>query len=93
MTSSNSRILFIDDEENLLNSYQRHFYKSYRVDVARGGEEGLKKLASGGPFAVVVSDFRMPGMNGVEVLQEIKQRSPDTIRIMLTGFARSPHGH
>ena len=81
------KILFIDDEQSILRAYQRGFRKTFDLDVAGGAEEGLEKINTDGPFAVVVSDFKMPGMNGVELLRAVKESSPDTIRIMLTGYA------
>lgn len=80
-----SKVLFVDDEPNVLQSYQRNLRKILSLDVACGGEEALERISSEEPYAVVVSDMRMPGMNGLELLSEVKTRSPDTVRIMLTG--------
>lgn len=82
-----NRILLVDDEENVLSAYTRVLRKRFKVDVALGGELALGQLARNGPYAVVVSDQRMPGMDGVELLSRIKDLSPDTTRIMLTGNA------
>jgi len=83
------RILFIDDDQNLLSSLQRQFQKDFTISIARGGDEALASIyhadSQQSPFAVVVCDMGMPGMNGVEVLQRIKDISPDIVRIMLTG--------
>jgi response regulator RpfG family c-di-GMP phosphodiesterase len=57
------------------------------VQTAQSPELGLQTVAEKGPFAVVVSDFRMPGMNGIQFLAEVKRANPDTVRIMLTGQA------
>ncbi len=59
----------------------------FETEIARGPEEGLAALADSGPFAVVVSDLRMPVMDGVQFLSKVKAMSPDTIRVMLTGQA------
>lgn len=83
----NSKILFVDDDPNLLAAFQRSFRKVFSFDTAEGGTQALKLLTSSGPYAVVVVDMNMPGMNGVEVLEHIHLRSPDTVRIMLTGNA------
>ncbi len=81
----NAKVLLVDDEINILNGYKRHLRKQFDIDTALGGQEGLKMISSNGPFAVVVSDMRMPEMNGLEFLQQVKSRAPDTVRMMLTG--------
>lgn len=81
------RVLFVDDEPNVLQSIKRGLRKEFDIDTAEGGEEALGKLQANGGYAVIVSDMRMPGMNGVEFLKEAKKRSPDTVRMMLTGNA------
>lgn len=86
MKSSN-KILFVDDEENVLQGYRRALRKQYDLHLALGPEAGLKALEEEGPFAVVVSDYAMPEMNGVELLKRAKQISPNTVRLMLTGYA------
>ncbi|NCC52145.1 MAG: response regulator [Spartobacteria bacterium] len=85
--SEGLHILFVDDEQSVLDGVQRTLRKEYRIDVACGGEQGLALIREKGPFAVVVSDMRMPVMNGAEFLGLVKDMTPDTIRIMLTGFA------
>ncbi len=79
-------IMFIDDEERVLKSMRAMFRKDYEVHLANSGAEALSLLEQH-DIDVVVSDQRMPEMTGVEVLTEIKQRSPRTIRILLTGYA------
>ena len=81
------KVLFVDDEPNVLQSIKRNLRKDFDVDTANGGEEALQKLASNGEYAIVVSDMRMPGMDGVEFLSKAKQQWPDTVRMMLTGNA------
>ena len=81
------RILFVDDEPNLLAAVQRQTRKHFEIETAVGGEEGLAKFEKEGPFGVVVSDLRMPGMNGIEFLAKVREMSPGTVRLMLTGFA------
>jgi response regulator RpfG family c-di-GMP phosphodiesterase len=83
----NPEILFVDDEPDLLAGIQRSLKKEFTVDTAVGGGAALEMLRGRSPYAVVVADMRMPGMNGVELLVEMERRSPDTIRIMLTGNA------
>lgn len=81
------KILFVDDDQNLLDSYRRQLRKTFEISTANGGNEGLECLARQSPFAVVVSDMRMPRMDGVTFLTEVKTNWPDTIRVMLTGNA------
>ena len=80
-------ILFVDDEPNILSSFRRSFYKRFKVVTACGAEEGLQCLKDAGPFAVVISDMRMPGMDGVAFLAAVRAQSPATVRMMLTGNA------
>jgi response regulator RpfG family c-di-GMP phosphodiesterase len=81
------RILFVDDEPNILESYTRGLHKHFAVDTALGGEAALDLLARNSPYALVVSDLRMPGLDGITLLSRIKAKWPDTVRIMLTGYA------
>jgi len=82
------RILCIDDEQNVLRSLKRLFLDdSYEVLTAPSGAEGLLILAQSGTVPVVISDYRMPGMNGVEFLSEVRKRWPETVRIVLSGYA------
>jgi response regulator RpfG family c-di-GMP phosphodiesterase len=81
------KILFVDDDANILASYQRQLRKNFQVDTALGGEAGLKVLAQEGPYAVIVSDRSMPGMDGIQFLSRVRDQFPDSVRIMLTGFA------
>ncbi len=81
------RILCVDDEPNLLQGLERQFYKQFEIQTALGPHAGLELLRGQGPFAVVVSDFRMPGMDGIEFLSRVRELSPDSVRLMLTGQA------
>lgn len=81
------RILFVDDDPNLLASYQRQLRNRFSIDTAQSGPEGLEKIKENGPFAVIVSDYRMPGMDGVHFLAEAKEKTPDSVRILFTGYA------
>ena len=81
------RILIVDDEKNLLEAIQRKLRKHFKIETALGPEEGLKALTNRGPFAVVISDLRMPGMDGIQFLSRVKEILPDTVRMMLTGNA------
>jgi response regulator RpfG family c-di-GMP phosphodiesterase len=81
------KVLMVDDEANILDSFRRELRGKINLDTALGGEEGLRKLSQNGPYAVVVSDLRMPGMDGIEFLAKVRAAWPDTVRIMLTGYA------
>jgi response regulator RpfG family c-di-GMP phosphodiesterase len=83
--SDAEKILFVDDDANLLAALQRTQRKQFTVDIATGGEAGLAIMQKQGPYAVVVSDMRMPVMNGVQFLAKVREMSPETIRVMLTG--------
>ncbi|MBC7185636.1 MAG: response regulator [Calditrichaeota bacterium] len=83
----NERILCVDDDANILAGYQRILHARFALDTARGGKEALVKFERDGPYAVVVSDLRMPDMDGIAVLSKVREMSPDTVRIVLTGYA------
>ncbi|WKJ89418.1 response regulator [Methylomonas montana] len=91
MTESASGIsqktLFVDDEVLLLEGVKRQLRRDFDIAVAEGGEAALARLACDGPFAVVVSDYNMPGMDGIAFLNEVHRRYPDTVLVMLTGRA------
>lgn len=80
-------VLIVDDDTNLLRAYERRFRSRYRLECAEGGAEGLVACRERGPFAVVISDRQMPGMDGVEFLARLRELCPDTVRVMLTGGA------
>ena len=81
------KVLFVDDDPNLLASCERSFRRLFNVETAAGAEAALETIAAHSPFAVVVSDRHMPGMDGITFLTKVKERSPDTVRLMLTGNA------
>ena len=79
------KILLVDDEPKVLAAIKRQLRKQFRFETALSGEEALKIIEEKGPFAVVVSDYKMPGMNGIDLLARIRTLRPDTVRMMLTG--------
>ncbi|MEW5771995.1 MAG: HD domain-containing phosphohydrolase [Thermodesulfobacteriota bacterium] len=83
----NERILFVDDDAKILESFRRMFGRDHNLAFAEGGQAGLDILAAEGPFALVVSDIKMPGMDGIEFLTRVKEAYPDTVRMILTGYA------
>lgn len=80
-------VLFVDDEPDVLNGLRRRLRTGFSVRTAVGAEAGLAALGSGTPFAVVVSDVRMPGMDGIAFLREVRRRAPESTRMLLTGQA------
>ncbi len=81
------KILFVDDEVNLLNVYRAALGRKFDVDTAMSAEIGLSMIRDQGQYAVVVSDRHMPGMDGVEFLTNVKAVTPDSVRMMLTAYA------
>jgi len=79
------KVLFVDDEPILLQGYQRLLRKDFTLSTALGGPAALLLMKQEGPFGVVVSDMRMPEMDGIEFLTQVRRVAPDTVRIMLTG--------
>ena len=88
------RVLMVDDEPRILDAMRRTLRGSYDVATAESGSAGLEvqqaALAAGDPFAVIVSDMRMPGMNGAEFLTAARAADPDAVRIVLSGQADLP---
>ena len=82
---NNRRVLFVDDEQNVVDGIKRQIRKTFDVSTSIDPHEALALLISEPDFAVVVSDMRMPQMSGVEFLKQVKKARPDTVRIMLTG--------
>jgi response regulator RpfG family c-di-GMP phosphodiesterase len=77
----------VDDEVNILSGIARQQRKRFDIWTAVGGKKGLEVMKEEGPFAIVVADMNMPGMNGIEFLSEVRKCYPDTVRMMLTGNA------
>lgn len=81
------KVLLVDDEPNVLSALRRRFREEFDVHIANNGEEALDMMSQEVPFAVVVSDMRMPGLTGLQVFKRMQELAPDTVRIMLTGNA------
>lgn len=80
------KILFVDDDLRFLSSIKRSMGRQFSVVTAESSPQALE-LMQQQEFAVIVSDMKMPGITGIELLCRVKDRSPDTVRILLTGFA------
>jgi response regulator RpfG family c-di-GMP phosphodiesterase len=81
-----ARILFVDDEKRVLNSMRGLFRREYELFLTCEGAEAVR-IAAENDIDVIVADQRMPGMTGIEVLAKIKEQSPRTVRVLLTGYA------
>ena len=79
------KILLVDDDVMVLSGLKRQLRNQFNITTALSGKEALKIIETNGPYAVVVSDFLMPGMNGIELLSMVRDTSPETVRMMLTG--------
>lgn len=80
------KVLFVDDEPLVLDGYRRMLHNEFEIDTALGGETGLVAIRDNGPYAVVISDMRMPGMNGAQFLAQVREKAPNTVRMLLTGY-------
>ena len=78
-------MLFVDDDANILQGYKRMLRNDFEIYTALGGEEAIEVITNEGDFAVIVSDMRMPEMDGVEFLAIAKELAPESVRVMLTG--------
>jgi CheY-like chemotaxis protein len=94
------KILFVDDEPAVLEGYKRVLFPEFDIETADGGTSALLALNENGPYALVVSDMRMPVMNGAAFLAKARQSAPDTVRMLLTGYSEMGaameainHGH
>lgn len=83
------KILFVDDEPAVLDGYRRLLHKDFAIDTAVGAPQALEKISAAAidPYVVVVSDMRMPEMDGAQFLARVRTIFPDTVRIALTGYA------
>jgi len=81
----NNKILCVDDEESILRGFQLNLRKDFELHLASNGVEGLEVFDREGGFALVLSDMRMPQMNGATMLSEIKTRDPEVVTVLLTG--------
>jgi DNA-binding NtrC family response regulator len=80
------QILFVDDERSVLDGIERVLHGEFSISKAQNAVQGLASIQLFGPFAIVVSDLRMPGMDGAEFLARVHQLAPDTVTMLLTGY-------
>jgi response regulator RpfG family c-di-GMP phosphodiesterase len=81
----NRKVLFVDDDEEILALYQMNLSDRFQIDTALGAEQGMVALKEQGPYAVILADMKMPGMTGIEFLTYARQEVPNTVRLILTG--------
>lgn len=82
-----ARVLLVDDEPAVLDALRRQLRRSFEVFTAGGGAEALELMETTEPFAAVLSDMRMPAMDGATLLSLVREKCPDTVRLLLTGQA------
>ena len=87
MEEERLRLLVVDDDEDARQTYQRGLTPRYEVAIAAGVGEALVILGAAPAFDVVVSDDRMPDGRGVDLLRQVAERTPGTVRLLLTGYA------
>ena len=79
------KVLLVDDDPRILAGLRRQLHRRFEVVTAESGSQGLEEIAAGDGFAVVVSDMRMPGMDGATFLARVRMESPQSTRVLLTG--------
>lgn len=86
MANEKAKILYVDDEQINLEIFKLNFSKKYEVHTALNGNEGLEILNETPEILVVVSDMRMPQMNGIEFILKAQDKFPSIKYFILTGF-------
>ena len=81
------KVLVVDDEESILKGIRLNLGRTFDITLANSPHEALKTFEEEGPFEVIVSDMRMPGMDGATMLRKIKEANPEVMTILLTGHA------
>lgn len=81
------RVLLVDDEKNVLEGYRRRLHKAFDLDSTTDPKEALQRAKQKPGYAVIVSDMRMPELDGASLLREVSRLAPHTVRMMVTGCA------
>ena len=82
----NKKILCVDDEDAILRGFKLNLSRNFDLHLATDGQHGLEVFQQEGDFAVVLSDMRMPRLNGAQMLAEIKKINPEVVTVLLTGY-------
>ena len=86
MTKKKGRVLYVDDEEINLINFRETLCDDFEIFTAGSGQAALTLLEQEGEMALVVSDQRMPGMSGIELLTKVREAYPDTIRMIISAY-------
>lgn len=81
------KILFVDDEADILSAYRINFRKRFNIDTANSADDALEKIQQGESYAVILSDYNMPKKDGLVFLNEVRGLLPNAVRILITGYA------
>ncbi len=84
--NKNEKILIVDDDSIFLKTIYKRLSSEFNISTAGSGIEGFDIINNSGPFAVVAVDYIMPGIDGIEFLEKVREISPDTVRMMITGI-------
>lgn len=87
MSGGSKKLLCLDDAPKVLNSLGKILSKYFEVETATNGKEALDVYKTKGPFPVILVDYSMPGMNGIELVREIRKLNPRTHSILLTSHS------
>lgn len=83
--SQSEKVLFVDDDRFILEAVRRLFRRRFEISVANSSQEALEMVSCEGPYAVIVSDRCMPGMDGLSFFKKVCNISPASTKIMMTG--------
>jgi len=81
------KVLFVDDSVEILSALQRALRRQFDAETAESGPEALELIDTKGPFAVIITDKNMPGMDGITFLHAAKEKAPNAVCLMMTGQA------
>ena len=81
------KLLMVDDEKAILDSMLRHLRTSFNATTCTHPNQALDALKTDPSFSIIMSDLKMPGMDGIKFLSQAKQLAPDAVRLLLTGHA------
>lgn len=80
------QILVVDDETNVLDGIERLLHGEFSISKAQDADQGVELIEQCGPYAIVIADMRMPGINGARFLARVHKLAPNTVTMLLTGY-------